>query len=430
MEFRIAKTEFLRGLRLAQGIADRKSTMPMLANVLLRTQGKNQLLVAATDLNVSLTAELKSTNASDGGITLGAKNLYELIANAPGDEITLKKADNHWAEIKSGKVSYRIVGMPDRDFPKVPDHREASYTAVESAVLREMIERTLFSVCNDETRFHLNGVFFESDGSKSRMVSTDGHRLSKVERTIAGGPKLSGGVIIPKKGLLELKKVLEQGPSAKLAVKTPHVFLVQDDIAIAVKLIDAQFPPYDQVIPRDHKKIITVDRLRLIDALRRAQLMSSETRGVKVAATRDGVTITSDNPDLGEVREELEAEYAGEPIAIGFNPKYVVELLGQMACDQVTVALGGELDPGLVRPLSSYAVPCWASRPRNAGAWRRHVLVGSSVPARGSPIGPNRAEPRAAPNARGSVTSRPATAATVAWRRRRSIGRARRARAE
>jgi DNA polymerase-3 subunit beta len=352
MEFRIAKTEFLRGLRLAQGIADRKSTMPMLANVLLRTQGKNQLLVAATDLNVSLTAELKSTNASEGGITLGAKNLYELIANAPGEEITLKKADNHWAEIKSGKVSYRIVGMPDRDFPKVPDHREATYATVESAVLREMIERTLFSICNDETRFHLNGVFFESDGSKSRMVSTDGHRLSKVERTIANGPKLSAGVIIPKKGLLEIKKVLEQGPSAKLAVKTPHVFLVQDDIAIAVKLIDAQFPPYDQVIPRDHQKIITVDRMRLIDALRRAQLMSSETRGVKIAATREGVTITSDNPDLGEVREELEAEYSSEPIAIGFNPKYVVELLTQMSSDEVTVALGGELDPGLFRPLT------------------------------------------------------------------------------
>jgi DNA polymerase III subunit beta len=351
MEFRIAKTEFLRGLRLAQGIADRKSTMPMLANVLLRTQGKNQLLVAATDLNVSLTAELKSTNATDGGITLGAKNLFELIQSAPGEEITLKKADNHWAEIKSGKVSYRIVGMPDRDFPRVPDHREATYTTLESAILREMIDRTLFSVCNDETRFHLNGVYFESDGSKSRMVSTDGHRLSKVERTIANGPKLSAGVIIPKKGLLEIKKILEQGPTCRLAVKTPHLFIAQDDLAIAIKLIDAQFPPYDQVIPKDHKKVITVDRLRLIDALRRAQLMSSETRGVKVAATKDGLTVTSDNPDLGEVREELEAEYNAEPIAIGFNPKYVVELLGQMASDQITISLGGELDPGLIRPL-------------------------------------------------------------------------------
>jgi DNA polymerase-3 subunit beta len=186
MEFRIAKTEFLRGLRLAQGIADRKSTMPMLANVLLRTQGKNQLLVAATDLNVSLTAELKSHNASEGGITLGAKNLYELIANAPGEEVTLKKADNHWAEIKSGKVTYRIVGMPDRDFPKVPDHREASYTTLESAVLREMIERTLFSVCNDEARFHLNGVFFESDGS----LPTSQQALSSAERVVDGKLRL------------------------------------------------------------------------------------------------------------------------------------------------------------------------------------------------------------------------------------------------
>lgn len=352
MEFRIAKNEFLRGLRLAQGIADRKSTMPMLANVLLRTQGKNQLLVAATDLNVSLTAELKATATSEGGLTLGAKALYELVSNAPGDEISLKKTDNHWAEIKSAKVTYRIVGMPDRDFPKVPDHRESTYVTVESAVLREMIERTLFSVCNDETRFHLNGVFFESDGSKSRMVSTDGHRLSKVERTIAGGPKLTAGVIIPKKGLLEMRKVLEAGASCKLAIKTPHLFLVQEDLALAVKLIDAQFPPFEQVIPKDHKRIITVDRARLIDSLRRAQLMSSETRGVKLAAAREGITITSDNPDLGEVREELEADYGGEAIAIGFNPKYVVELLSQMASDQVTIALGGELDPALIRPLT------------------------------------------------------------------------------
>ncbi len=350
MEFRIQKTEFLRGLRLAQGIADRKSTMPMLANVLLRTQGKNQILVAATDLNVSLTAELKSQNAHEGGITLGAKNLYELIANAPGEEVTLKKADNHWAEIRSGKVAYRIVGMPDRDFPKVPDHREASYADIESAVLKEMIERTLFSVCNDETRFHLNGVYFESDGSKARMVSTDGHRLSKVERTIPNGPKLSAGIIIPKKGLLEIRKVLDSGPKCKLAIKTPHLFLVQDDIALAVKLIDAQFPPYEQVIPKDHKKVITLDRSRFIDGLRRAQLMSSETRGVKVAATKEGITITSDNPDLGEVREEMDADYNGEPIAIGFNPKYVVELLGQMSSESITIKLGGELDPGLIEP--------------------------------------------------------------------------------
>jgi DNA polymerase III subunit beta len=352
MEFRINKTEFLRGLRFAQSIADRKSTMPMLANVLLRTQGKSQLLVAATDLNVSLTAELKSTNAQEGAFTVGAKNLFEIISSAPGDEIALRKADNHWAEIRSAKVNYRVVGMADRDFPKVPEHREATFVEIESGILREMIERTLFSVCNDETRFHLNGVLFEANGELSRMVSTDGHRLSKVERRLSC-PKLTTGVIIPKKGLLEMRRLLESGETCKVAVKTPHLFLSQGDISLAVKLIDAQFPPYEQVVPKDPKRTVTIDRIRLIDALRRAQLMSSETRGVKIAIDAGVLTVTSDNPDLGEVREEIEGDYKGDRISIGFNPKYVVELLSQMNSDQVTLGLSGELDPGLFRPLSN-----------------------------------------------------------------------------
>ena len=353
MEFRIQKSEFIRGLRLAQSIADRKSTMPMLANVLLRTIGKSKLLVAATDLNVSLSAELKATNAAEGGLTVNAKSLHDIVVALPGDELTIKRADNSWAEIRAGKVTYRVVGMPDRDFPKVPDHREAPFSDLEAGVLREMIDRTLFSVCNDETRFHLNGVLFESNGSKARMVSTDGHRLSKVERALPGGPQLTAGVIIPKKGLLEIKRVLDGATSCKLAVKTPYVFLQADDLVLAVKLIDAQFPPYEQVVPKEHKRSLVIDRHLLIDALKRAQLMSSETRGVKFAMESGKLTIASDNPDVGEVKEELEADYSGDPVAIGFNPKYVIELLGQMASDQVGLELGGELDPGLFKPLGA-----------------------------------------------------------------------------
>ena len=176
-----------------------------------------------------------------------------------------------------------------------------------------MIERTLFSVCNDETRFHLNGVFFESDGSKARMVSTDGHRLSKVERTIAERPQALRRRHHPEEGPARDSQGPRGGTErASSPSRRRTCSSCQDDIALAVKLIDAQFPPYEQVIPKDHKKVITVDRARFIDALRRAQLMSSETRGVKVAATKEGMTITSDNPDLGEVREELEAEYNGD----------------------------------------------------------------------------------------------------------------------
>src|SRR5262245_42930084 len=163
MDFRIAKLEFLRGLRLAQSIADRKSTMPMLANVLLRVTGKSSLLVAATDLNVSLSAELASDNKGEGGLTVGAKALHDIVSSMPGEDIVVKRADNNWAEIKAGKVDYRLVGMPDRDFPKIPDHREVTFSDVPASVLREMIDKTLFSVSSDETRFHLNGVLFESD---------------------------------------------------------------------------------------------------------------------------------------------------------------------------------------------------------------------------------------------------------------------------
>ena len=352
MEFRIHKAEFIRGLRLAQSIADRKSTMPMLANVLLRVSAKSKLLCVATDLNVSLSAELKISGGQEGGLTVGAKALHDIVVNLPGDELTLRKVENNWAEIKAGKVSYRVVGMPDRDYPKVPDHREAPFADVDASTLREMIDRTLFSVCNDETRFHLNGVLFESNGTKARMVSTDGHRLSRVDRALSGGPQLSAGVIIPKKGLLEIKKILDGATACKLAIKTPYVFLAVDDLTLAVKLIDAQFPPYEQVIPKEHKRTAVVDRGLFIDGIKRAQLMSSETRGVKLSFGEHGFTIASDNPDVGEVREDIDADYTGEPMAIGFNPKYVIELLTQMHSDQVAIDLGGELDPGLIRPLA------------------------------------------------------------------------------
>jgi DNA polymerase-3 subunit beta len=352
MEFRIQKNEFLRGLRLAQSIADRKSTMPMLANVLLRVTGKDKLLVAATDLNVSVSADLTSKNTGDGGLTLGAKALYDIVVNMPGDDLVVRRAENNWAELRAGKVEYRLVGMPDRDFPKIPDHREIEFAEIEAAVLREMIDKTLFSVCNDETRFHLNGVLFECEGDKGLMVSTDGHRLSKCVRTLTGGPKLSAGVIIPKKGLVEIKRTLDGASGAcRLAINSPYAFVQTGDITLAVKLIEADFPPYEAVIPKVKTNRLVVYRQELLGALKRAQLMSSETRGVKFTLHKGVLRIAGDNPDIGEVKEEVEAEYGGEEVSIGFNPKYVLELLGQMETQQIAIELAGELDPGLIRPV-------------------------------------------------------------------------------
>ncbi len=351
MEFRIQKTEFLRGLRLAQGIADRKSTMPILANVLVRTEGKSKILLAATDLNVSVSAELAAKVEKEGGLTVGAKPLHEIVANMPGEDIVFKRAENNWADIKAAKVAYKLVGMPDRDFPKMPDHREVKYAKCDAATLREMIDKTLFSVSNDETRFHLNGVLFECDGAKARMVSTDGHRLSKVERTLTGGPALAAGVIIPKKGLVELKRAIEGEKNAvDFAVHGSYVFVKTADVALAVKLIESQFPPYEQVIPKTNTKVAVIDRNALLEALKRAQLMASETRGVRFTFEDGVLRVASDNPELGEVREELEIEFKDEPLSVGFNPRYFTDILGQMVSDQIRIEVAGELDPAVVKP--------------------------------------------------------------------------------
>jgi DNA polymerase-3 subunit beta len=322
--------------------------------VLLRTDGKTKLLVAATDLNVSVSAELAVKVEKEGGLTLGAKPLHDIISNLPGEDVVFRRTENNWANIKAAKVEYKLVGMPDRDFPKIPDHREVKYAKVDALALREMVDKTLFSVSNDETRFHLNGVLFESDGAKARMVSTDGHRLSKIERTLTGGPQLENGVIIPKKGLIELKRTLDgvQG-ACDVAVQGAHVFVRTGDIALAVKLIDSQFPPYDQVIPKGNDKIVVIDRAPFLEALKRASLMSSETRGVKLSVENGVLRVSSDNPELGEVKEDLEVGYAGPALSIGFNPRYFTELLSQVTSDQIRLELSGELDPALVRPADS-----------------------------------------------------------------------------
>lgn len=354
MELRIQKSDFLRGLRLAQGIADRKSTMPILANVLLRTDGKGKLLLAATDLNISVSAELPARIEKEGSLTVGAKHLHDIIAAMPAEEILFRRTENQYANIKGGKVEYKLVGMPDRDFPKIPAHREFEYSKIEAAVLREMIDKTIFSVSIDETRFHLNGVLFESDGTTARMVSTDGHRLTKIERSLPGGPILATGVIIPKKGLTELKRALDGASDrCELAISDAYVFLKEGDIALAIKLIRSDFPPYEQVIPKQSDKTIVLTRGPLLEAVKRAQLMSSETRGVRLTVEKGLLRISSDNPELGELKEEIDIDYAGSEVTVGFNPKYLTELLGQMTNDDICLELSGELDPGAIHPKGS-----------------------------------------------------------------------------
>lgn len=353
MEIRIQKEAFLKGLHLAQSIADRKSTMPMLANALLRTEGKESIVCAATDLRVTVVAEVKADTVEEGSLSIGAKHLFEIVRNLPGEEIQFKKTENNWAEIKAGRAQYRVVGMSGTDFPKLPDHQAVTFHEVDAATLSDMMRKTIFSVSNDETRRHLNGIFMEWVGPVIRMVSTDGHRLSKVEYEVGEGLDMGSGIIMPRKGVLEMRRLLEgvEG-TCDLGLQEGNLFVRANDVCLTVKLVDAQFPPYDQVIPRESDKQVAVDRMLLLESLKRVAIMSAgHNGGIRLELGSGSLRITSDNPDLGEAQEDLEVAYDGEELAIGFNARYFIDILNETQDDQVLLEFNGELDPGLVRPV-------------------------------------------------------------------------------
>ena len=291
----------------------------------------------------------------EGGITVGARQLYEIVKGLGGEEVRLQRTDQNWLHIESGRTEFKVVGMSDREFPKLPSVDEISCSKVDSAVLGEMIAKTIISVSQDETRPHLASVLFECDGEQATMVSTDGHRLSKISRPMPGGPKLATGGLLPRKGLSEIRRALEgkQGP-CEIGVDQGFFVLKYEDMVLSVKLGEGQFPPYDQVIPKDNDKKIVVVRDAFLEALRRVSIIASDkTWGIRFVLEKGKLSIEADNPDLGNAKENIDIDYKGGALQIGFNARYFIDLLTEMAGNEVSIELGGDLDPALIKPCDS-----------------------------------------------------------------------------
>lgn len=356
MDFEINRTAFARALKLAAAIADRRSsTMPILANVVIRAHlagpgedGAPCVEIVATDLTTSITYTLPATVKAHGVMAVNAKTLHDVIASAPGE--TARIAEDRAAgsastrlSVKAGKASFRVATVDVRDFPRIVSTAKARFAPVDPGKLCGMFDRTLFSVCDDETRFHLNGVLFGG----GYMVSTDGHRLSIVNDDAM--PPLAKSVIIPRKGAAEARKLLSGADGAKAAMLEGHIAFQTDDATLTIKLVDATFPPHDQVVPKKSATSATVDRAALVDAVDRSRLIATTARGPAFAFAPDSIRITTSSPDGDEIVETVDAEVTGPDLTIGFNPAYVAELLAAMTGDQITIELNGELDPGLFR---------------------------------------------------------------------------------
>lgn len=365
MKLAVEKKDLLNVIARAQNIVEKRNTMPILVNVLLEAKDTG-LRGFATDLEVSLTDEIPATVKSPGKVAVNAKSLFEIIKELPEGKIELERKDNNWLKITQNRAVFNIVGISPEEYPVFPTFTTQEFVKIDSNVLSEMIEKTIYSVSTDETRYHLNGVFLEvradKDGPIYRMVATDGHRLSMIDRKIPEAPSkaVNQGVIIPRKGLHEIRKLLDTvEETVEIAIEGAQLVVRHGTTVLMVRLIEGKYPNYQQLIPQNLKEHFLVQREALLSSLKRVSLLSnSKSKGVTFSLAGGKMEITSNNPELGDAKEEIEVEYKGKDMRIGFNARYVLDVLASMHDDIVRMELNDQLSPGLLKPHQDSSYTC------------------------------------------------------------------------
>ncbi len=359
MKLSIDKTELQRGLARLQSIVEKRNSMPILANVLLQATGSGEeatLELAATDLEVGIRGTHRANVSKPGSLTVSARKIYDIVRELPDEEVSLESTSNAYLEIRCGRARFSLAGADAEEYPSLPEFAPGKLARLQAAVLSQMIERTMYASSLDETRYNLNGVHFEvlEDSGKIRMVATDGHRLALVDRGVGGDVAgLASGVIIPRKGLGELKRLVdeEDADEVEIGFEGNSGLARKGDVTLVMRLIEGEFPNYHQVIPKasDHK--LTVACETLVRAVRRVALLSAErSRAIKVDLEDGKLTVSSSNPDLGEAQEELDVDYGGDAVSIGFNAKYLLESLGSLGSKEIQLGLRDANSPAEIRP--------------------------------------------------------------------------------
>lgn len=359
MKLSITKAEFLRGLGRIQSIVEKRNSMPILANVLIEAPKKGKdasLHLAATDLEVGLRSLHTANISESGGLTVSAKKLHEIIRELPDETIDLSATANSYLEIRCNRSRFTLAGTAAEEYPTLPEFKPEKTVLIPASVLSEMIDRTMYAASVDETRYNLNGVYLEvlEGAGAIRLVATDGHRLACVDREIDGDTSaLTSGVIIPRKGLGELKRLVDEDDAdeIELAFAKNSGFARKGDVTLVMRLIEGEFPNYNQVIPKNLTRHVVLSSEIFVQAVRRVSLLSSErSRTVKLELSEGQLVITSSNPDLGDAREELDIDYAGETLAIGFNAKYLLDAIQAIQSKEVRFSFQDELSPSRLTP--------------------------------------------------------------------------------
>lgn len=357
MQFTIEKDVFLKGLAKVQGIVEKRNTIPILANVLIEA-AETGIQLTATDLEVGMQASYPAQIKTAGKVTVSAKKLFEIIKELPEGEVSFLAKENSWIEIRCGKALFNIVGLSAEEFPYFPQPGQEQFVSIPSDVIGDLLEKTIFSMSSDESKYNLNGIYFQSlavDGQQIlRLVATDGHRLAMVQHDldVSAIAELEKGVIFPKKGIFELKKIAEEGEGdIELGFLDNNAMIRKNQTVVIMRLVDGEFPDYNRVIPQQSEHKALVDCQPFFHALRRMAILSSEkSRGVKLVLRQGTLDISSSNPEFGDAREDLEIDYPGQEIAIGFNARYLLDIIQAQKQEKIILQIRDNMSPGLITP--------------------------------------------------------------------------------
>ena len=359
MELKVRKTDLLRELQLFQGIVERKNTIPVLANVLMEAEA-DQLRLLATDLEVSLRSRCTATITTEGAVTVPAKKLYEVVRALPETDILIRQEAKGAVRVAADNFDSRMQTLPREDFPTLAAASGAAPFMLARDAIREMVSRTQFAITGEDTRYFLNGALFILRPEEMCLVATDGHRLALVSAKREVKDEVEDKeaeevhqAILPKKTLWELSRLLVDGEGdVQYECGENHLFFDVGGRQLVSRVIDAQFPAYDRVIPKQNDKVVEFERDRLTNAIRRVALLSSDrSRAVKFKFAEGTIDITSSSPEVGEATETLAVEYAGDPLDVCFNAQYVLDFLNVVETESVRLEFKDEMSQAVMRPV-------------------------------------------------------------------------------
>src|SRR5580693_4643295 len=339
MKLTATREDFLAPLQSVIGVVERRQTMPVLANVLLGAHD-NRLSITGTDLEVELVATSAVGVQQPGDITVPGRKLLDIFKSLPEKTSVTLATEGERVSIRAGRSRFTLSSLPAAEFPLVEEINAQQTLSVPQGEFRRLIDKTHFSMAQQDVRYYLNGLLLETDGKVLRAVATDGHRLALCEMELPGKAKTIHQVIIPRKGVLELQRILATDGNIELAVGTNHVRAQIGDIRFTSKLIDGRFPEYGRVIPASPSRIVEAEREALKLALHRTAILSNEKyRGIRLTARPGLLVIQAHNPEQEEAEDQVEVNYSGEEVEIGFNVNYLLDALSAIESDKVVLGL-------------------------------------------------------------------------------------------